>query len=83
MTIRLKTVCPEQIGELPDGTYEVPEGCSAAEALQVCMAARGLVTLSPDREAQLIFMRNNKHIQPETPLSESDRLMVLRPLFGG
>ena len=30
MTIRLKTVCPEQIGPLPDGEYEVPSGCTAA-----------------------------------------------------
>ena len=42
MTIRLKTVCPEQIGELPDGAYTVPDGCTAAEALRACMAAAGL-----------------------------------------
>ena len=83
MQIRLKTVCPEQIGALPDGEYTVPDGCTAAEALRACMAAAGLEPLPPERTAQLIYMCQSRHIQPDTPLSEGDRLMILRPLTGG
>ena len=83
MTIQLKTVCPEQIGELPNGAYEVPDGSTAAEALQACMRAAGLEPLPPEREEKLLFLRNSQHIRPETPLQDGDRLMILRPLTGG
>ena len=83
MTIRLKTVCPEQIGELPDGAYEAPDGCTAAEALRACMLSAGLEPLQPEREAKLLYMCNSRHVRPETPLRDGDRLTVLRPLAGG
>ena len=83
MTVRLKTVCPEQIGALPNGDYSVPDGCSAAAALRSCMRAGGLEPLPAEREAQLLFLRNSQHVRPETPLSDGDRLTVLRPLAGG
>ena len=83
MTIRLKTVCPEQIGELPNGAYEVPDGCAAAEALRACMRSGGLEPLPPEREAKLLFMCNGGHIRPDTRLHDGDRLMILRPLTGG
>ena len=83
MTIRLKTVCPERIGELADGAYEVPDGSTAAQALRACMRAGGMEPLDPEQEPQLLFMCNSRHIRPETPLQDGDRLMILRPLTGG
>ena len=83
MTIRLKTVCPEQLGALPNGPYEVPEGCSALEALSACMAAAEVPPLPSVQLKKLVYMRNSRHVKPEEPLSPGDRLMVLRPLTGG
>ena len=83
MKIRLKTVCPEQLGHLPDGAYEVADGCTAQEALRACMESAGLQAASPETLSRLIYLRNSSHIQPDDPLSEGDRLMVLRPLTGG
>ena len=83
MTIRLKSVCPEQIGKLPDGEYAVADGCSAVEALRMCLEAVGLPPLAAETEKALLFMRNSRHITPDDPLREGDRLMVLRPLTGG
>ena len=83
MTIRLKTVCPEQLGELPNGAYEVPEGCSAVQALSACMAAAEVPPLPETQLKKLIYLRNSTHIKPDEPLCAGDRLMVLRPLTGG
>ena len=83
MTIRLKTVCPEQIGELPNGAYEVPAGCTALEALTECMTAAELPLPPQAQLEKLVYMRNSRHVKPSEPLSDGDRLMVLRPLTGG
>ena len=83
MTIRLKTVCPEQVGPLPDGEYEVADGCTAAQALRACMAAAGLPPLPQEQLAKLLFMRNSRHVKADEPICAGDRLMVLRPLVGG
>ena len=83
MTIRLKTVCPEQLGRLPDGEYEVADGSIALEALAACMEAAGLEALPRAQLIKLVYMRNSRHVKPEEPLSAGDRLMVLRPLTGG
>ena len=83
MTIRLKTVCPELLGRLPDGEYAVTDGCAALQALRECMEAAGFPPLPPAQMAQLLYMCNSRHIKPETPLGAGDRLTVLRPLTGG
>ena len=83
MTVRLKTVCPEQLGRLPDGEYEVPEGSTALEALRACMAAAEFPPLPEAQLAKLVYMRNSRHVKPDEPLAAGDRLMVLRPLTGG
>ena len=83
MTIRLKNVCPEQLGPLPDGEYTVADACSAAAALRACMEIAGLPPLSAETERVLLFMRNGRHIKPDEPIAGGDRLTVLRPLTGG
>jgi molybdopterin converting factor small subunit len=83
MNIRLKTVCPEQLGRLPDGEYEVPDGCTALQALIACMAAAEAPTLPAAQLEKLVYMRNSRHVKPDEPLTAGDRLMVLRPLTGG
>jgi len=83
MTIRLKTVCPEFLGQLPDGEYEVAEGCAAAQALTACMEQAGLASLPEAQRTKLLYMRNGRHVKPSEPLCAGDRLTVLRPLTGG
>ena len=83
MTIRLKTVCPEFPGALPDGEYEVPTGCTALEALAACMAAAEFPPLPEAQLEKLVYMRGSRHVKPTEPLCAGDRLMVLRPLTGG
>lgn len=83
MTIQLKTICGEFVGELPNGSYEVPDGSTALETLEFCIRLHAERTVPADRLARLMFMRGGKHISPDTALVEGDHLTVLRPLYGG
>ncbi len=83
MTIKLRLICPEIFGAMPGGDYDVPDSCTAREALHKCVEqypGRDVQTESLDR---VILMLNGKHISPDSPLSEGDSLMVLRPVYGG
>lgn len=83
MIIRLKTVCPELLGPLPDGEYEVPDACTAEQALLACMESGGLPPPAKELMTKLLFLKNLRHIGSEDVLCAGDRLTVLRPLFGG
>lgn len=82
MRIELKAVCQETLGELPGGSYEVPEQCSALTALEHCLSCHGK-EIERERLSGLLFMRNGRHIPSDTCLTEGDRLTVLRPMYGG
>lgn len=83
MKIYLKTLCQEVFGKLPDGEYEVPEGCDARCALLSCIDQYGGDDVLHSCIDHIIYMCNGKHISPETVLCDNDRLMVLRPVRGG
>lgn len=83
MTIHLRVICQEVFGALPNGDYDVPDGSNARSALLACVAQYQGDDILLDCIDHVVYMCNNKHISPETVLSEGDRLMVLRPVHGG
>ncbi len=83
MLIYLKPICPEILGALSEGYYDVENRCTAKRALICCIFNSGLTDIDPAAPGRLIYMLNGKHISPDTTLSENDRLMVLRPVYGG
>jgi len=82
MKITLKPICQETLGELPEGEYEVPDGCDAQTALRCCVSQHG-GEVRDDCIGHLLFMRGGRHISPDAALNDGDRLMVLRPVYGG
>ncbi|MBR4953535.1 MAG: MoaD/ThiS family protein [Oscillospiraceae bacterium] len=83
MKIQLKLVCPEIFGAMPSGQYEVPENCTAQEALECCAAQYEGDDIMRDSIGRVVYMINGKHVSPNRTVSENDMLMVLRPVFGG
>ncbi len=83
MKIQLKLVCPEIFGAMPNGQYEVPENCTAQEALECCAAQYDGDDIMRESIHRVVYMLNGKHISPDRTVSESDMLMVLRPVSGG
>lgn len=83
MKIILKTICPEIVGALPNGEYEVPDGCGARDALMHCIAQYGGSDVKHDCLDHIIYMCGGRHIQPDHVLQDGERLMALRPAHGG
>lgn len=83
MKIQLRTVCPEIFGAMPNGQYEVPENCTAQEALKCCAAQYGGNDIMRENLDRVVFMLNGRHISADCKLGENDMLMALRPVSGG
>lgn len=83
MTIHLKTVCPEVIGRIPKGEYDIVEGSSALQALISCLESKEMPVPEEERLLKLMYVINNRHVKADAILSEGDHLMVLRPVIGG
>ena len=82
MQVEAKFICPEIVGPLRDGNYEIPEGASISELLEISRAECP-DSIPGDVEAVLMFLKNGKQAQLDTKLSEGDRIHYLRRIFGG
>lgn len=80
MKVTIKFICREMVGDKPGGDYELPEGCSIAEALER-LNTEG--TFVKDYLNFMIFMVNSKPAQSDRVLCDGDTLMVLRRIIGG
>lgn len=83
MNINLKTVCPEIIGRIPNGSYDVADGSSALTALALCIESQGLPVPEEEKLTRLLYVINNHQVKADAPLQDGDKLMVLRPVIGG
>ena len=59
MNIKLKTVCPEIIGRLPNGEYDVAEGSSALKALALALESQGMPVPEDEQLVKLMYVINN------------------------
>ena len=76
MIIKLKTVCPEIIGRLPNGEYDVADGSSALKALALALESKGMPV--PEEEKLAVFPRGGpflatKKIGKNNPKEEEIR----------
>ncbi len=83
MRIYIKPICPEILGMLNSGCYEIDEGLSALEVLASALRLSGADDIPNEVLNMLVYMRNGKHISSETVLIDGDQLMALRPVYGG
>lgn len=83
MRIYIKPICPEILGGMSSGWYEVDNGLSAIEALTSALKLSGADDIQKEVLTMLVYMRNGKHISSETVLVDGDQLMALRPVYGG
>ncbi len=82
MQIEVRFVCPEVLGILKSGAYEVAEGASISDLMDVCIKA-GEGTVRDDFVNYVIFLKNNKPAYSDTVLEAGDKVMVLRKIYGG
>lgn len=82
MRVKVRFVCPELFGTLPNGLYEVPDGSTIRECTECCAAAGG-VTLPEDWADQVIFLKDIKPALADDEAADGADIIVLRRILGG
>ena len=83
MKVNIKPVCPEIMGSFSSGSYEVENSATVYEALIFALKQYGDDKILFDNVSSLVFFLNGKRVNPDTPISDGDSIMALRPAYGG
>ena len=81
MTVTARFMCPELVGNLKSGPYEVPEGSSPAQVLAQVRRQAGLE--AAQLTESMLFLRNGRPAMADTVLQDGDQVFFLRKLYGG
>ena len=82
MRIEAKFICPEIVGPLRSGAYEVPEGAAISDLLAISRAEHYGQAPECGKDF-LLFLRNGKPAQVDTKIAPGDKIHILREVFGG
>jgi sulfur carrier protein ThiS len=82
LQIEVQFICPEIVGPLRSGAYDVPENTTISELLEIS-SSECSCKLSENVLDYLLFLLNGKSAQPDAKLTHGDKLYVLRTVFGG
>ena len=83
MTVSIRAICPEILGNFPSGNYKLNDGLSAIDAIRQAIELSGTANADIASLDRLVYMRNGKHITKDVILLDGDTLMALRPVYGG
>jgi len=81
MTVNLRFVCREIVGEARTGAYPLEEGGTVARLMAAAAAENG--TFIESYRAHVIYLVNDRPATEQTPLKDGDRVTVLRKVHGG
>ena len=82
MTVNLTFFCPELVGTLRDGAYEIPDGVTARQAMLALEQSRD-TRLNPDFFPWTFPIINGTVADWETCLSPDDRMQIHYIVMGG
>jgi len=82
MKISVKFSCPEVLGELKSGDYDVPEGSSVRELLAAC-EAKCNVQVNEKHLKWLLVVADGRQVNWHTTLSDGGKVSFLRGSLGG
>lgn len=80
MTVKVRFICRELVGDIANGEYEIPEESTVGEAMEIFRPMGKFVENYPNF---MLFMVNGKAATLQTELKDGDNLMVLRRIIGG
>ena len=81
MTVNMRFVCSEIVGEARTGAYLLEEGDTVAKLMASAAAENG--TFIENYGEHVIYLVNDRPAANETVLREGDRVIVLRKVHGG
>ena len=82
MQIEVKFFCPELVGPLRNGVYDLPENATISELLEKSCSEHSGRSQKTATD-YLLFLLNGRSAQPDARLSQGDMVYVLRKIFGG
>ena len=82
MKITVKFACPEILGDLKSGTYELPKGSSVRELLLLCEKDCGL-EVKEDHLKYMLVLVNGRQCAWESIIEEGSNVSFLRGAMGG
>lgn len=82
MKAEIKFSVRDLVGNMRDGFYELPEGITVADLIEVSSAEAGKV-LSKEVKESFVFLVNSRPAQWETVLKDGDKVRVLYKILGG
>ncbi len=82
MKVEIKFSVRDLVGDMRNGTYEVPEGATVEALLKAAQEEVGM-TLAEGITNCFVFLVNNRPASWETVLQEGDFVRVLYKILGG
>lgn len=82
MNIETKFLCPEIVGEMKNGLYEVPEGATVRDLFKEC-ESRNNINVNTEYYKWLQFLADGKPASWDTALDGVKTVHILRIALGG
>lgn len=82
MTVEIKYSVRDLVGDMRDGLYDINDGTTVSELIDVSQKEVGKV-LDNNVRSSFVFLINGKPAAWETILKEGDKLRVLYKILGG
>ncbi len=79
MKVSFRFLCKEIVGNVQNGEYELPEGCTVSEAFEIINDG----SFVDDYLRFMLIMKNSRASKPDDVLTDGDTVMVLRKVHGG
>lgn len=81
INVNVRFFCREVSGDARNGEYRIPADSTVGDLIRFAAKENG--TFVEDYMKFLLFMVNGKRAEENTVLKESDRVTVLRLVYGG
>ena len=81
MTVTMRFVCREVVGEARTGAYVLKDGETVAQLMASAAAENG--TFIENYSKHVIYLVNDRPATEQTALTDGDRVIVLRKVHGG
>ena len=81
MTVTVRFVCQEVVGDARPGAYILMDGGTIAQLMELAAKENG--TFINNYEDYVIYSVNHRFATPQTTLQDGDNVTVLRKVFGG
>ena len=81
MTVIVRFVCREIVGDARSGAYSLMDGSSIAQLMDLVAKENG--TFINNYDDYLIYTVNHRLVTPRTTLHDGDSVTVLRKAVGG